>query len=71
MSGCEGTGLYPGEVGADLQLGQRAADVVAQLGRGGVRVFVPAAGVVERAVDPAADLAQVEVQSPHSFLQHH
>lgn len=60
--------LYPGEIGTDVQPGQRLADAVAQLGRGGVRVFVVTAGVVEGAVDPAADLAQVEVEFGHAFL---
>lgn len=70
-SDCVRVVSYPGEIGSDVQPGQRLADVVAQLGRGGVRVFVVAAGVVEGAVDPAAHLAQVEVQLGHAFLQDH
>lgn len=56
--------LYPCEVGADLQLGQRLSDVAAQLGRGGVRLLVVTARVVEGAVDADPHQAQVEVKLP-------
>lgn len=61
---------HPGEVGADVQLRQRLADVAAQLGGGGVRLLVVAARVVERALDAGADQAQVEGELPRSLLQH-
>lgn len=60
---------HPGEVGADLQLRQRLADVAAQLGRGGVRLLVVAARVVEGALDAGPDQAQVEVELPRSLLE--
>lgn len=61
---------HSGEVGADVQLRQRLADVAAQLGGGGVRLLVVAARVVERALDAGADQTQVEVEPPGSLLQH-
>lgn len=61
---------HPGEVGADVQLRQRLADVAAQLGGGGVRLLVVAARVVERALDAGPDQAQVEAELPRSLLQY-
>lgn len=61
--------LYPCEVGADLQLRQRLADVSAQLCSGGVWLLVVTARVVEGAVDTGPNQAQVEVEFPCSFLE--
>lgn len=65
----EGFVLYPCEVGADLQLRQRLADVSAQLCSGGVWLLVVTARVVEGAVDTGPNQAQVEVEFPCSFLE--
>lgn len=61
---------HPGEVGADVQLRQRLADIAAQLGGGGIRLLIVAAWVVERALDAGPDQAQVEIKLPCSLLKH-